>query len=105
MFEGLKSLLGRGGNEDVEELAQAGAVIVDVRSPAEFASGHIPGSVNVPVDRIPAGLSKYAKEKPVIVCCASGMRSAMAKRSLQAAGYARVANGGPWQSLLGRLGK
>lgn len=104
MFEALKALMGGKPEERIEDLAAAGALIVDVRSAGEFSSGHIPGSLNVPLDRVPAGLSRHGKDKPIIVCCASGMRSGMARRMLLAAGHARVANGGSWQSLRQRLG-
>lgn len=105
MLEGLKALFGKGSGPDIGELAAAGALIVDVRSPAEFASGHIPGSMNVPLDRLPAKLPGFREDQPIIVCCASGMRSATAKRMLEGAGRARVANGGSWQALMRRLGK
>jgi len=78
---------------------------VDVRSIKEYASGHIPGSVNIPLDALASGVAKYNKEKPVLLRCASGMRSGMAKRSLDAAGYVRVINAGSWQTLQKRLGK
>lgn len=106
MLEGLKNLLGIGNpdGDEITRLAEMGAPIVDVRSPAEFAAGHIAGSVNVPLDRLSAGVARYGKDQPLIVCCASGMRSGMAKRSLESAGYATVVNGGSWRSLQSRLG-
>ena len=107
MLEGLKSLLGLGnpGEDEITELAVKGAPIVDVRSPAEFAAGHIAGSLNIPLDRLASGIARFGKEQPLIVCCASGMRSGMAKRTLEAAGHGKVVNGGSWRSLQGRLGK
>jgi phage shock protein E len=105
MLEGLKALFTGKPQEDLAEWAAAGALIVDVRSPSEFASGHIPGSLNLPLDRLPTGLAKHRKDQAVILCCASGMRSGTAKRVLEAAGHAQVANGGSWQSLKRRLGK
>lgn len=105
MLEGLKALFTGKPQEDLAEWAAAGALIVDVRSPSEYASGHIPGSLNLPLDSLPAGLAKHRKGQSVIVCCASGMRSGMAKRLLEADGHAPVANGGSWLSLKARLGK
>jgi len=107
MLDGLKNLLGIGNanGDEITRLAEQGAPIVDVRSPVEFASGHIPGSVNVPLDRLSAGLPRYGKDQALIVCCASGMRSAMAKRTLEAAGHGTVVNGGGWRMLKERLGK
>jgi rhodanese-related sulfurtransferase len=75
------------------ELVAGGALLVDVRSPAEFASGHIDGARNVPVGEIAQRVSELgATDRPVIVYCASGTRSAMAKRTLTRAGFARVYN-------------
>lgn len=75
------------------ELVQAGAKLVDVRSAAEFASGHIPGAVNVPVGEIGSKLKSLgAKDQPVVVYCASGTRSAMARSVLKGQGFAQVFN-------------
>jgi rhodanese-related sulfurtransferase len=75
------------------ELVQSGAKLVDVRSAAEFASGHIPGAVNVPVGELGAKVKSLgAKDKPVIVYCASGTRSAMARSVLKGQGFAQVFN-------------
>jgi phage shock protein E len=75
------------------ELVAAGARLVDVRSPAEFASGHLPGAVNVPVDALERRLGDVGpKDRPVVVYCASGARSAHAKRVLLASGWSDVRN-------------
>ena len=70
------------------------AHVVDVREAEEFASGHLPEARNVPVgqlgDRI-AEIEKY-KDKPLIVCCASGMRSSKACRELKGLGFAQLYN-------------
>jgi rhodanese-related sulfurtransferase len=76
-----------------------GAQIIDVRSPGEFQSGHIKGALNIPLPALGSQLSKIKKDKPVITCCASGMRSASARTILKANGYADVHNGGGWTSL------
>lgn len=70
----------------------AGAALVDVRSPSEHAGGHLPGSLNIPVDRLPAGLDAKVvpKDRPVLVYCASGMRSARAAGLLRQAGWTNV---------------
>jgi rhodanese-related sulfurtransferase len=72
---------------------------VDVRTSAEYRSGHIKGSVNIPLDNLKSGISKLKKEKPVITCCASGMRSSAAKNILSNNGFTQVYNGGGWMSL------
>ena len=86
-----------------QQLVKEGAVIVDVRSPGEFQGGHIKGSINVPLQSIQSSLGKIPKNKIVITCCASGMRSASAKSVLKSAGYADVHNGGGWMSLKSKV--
>ena len=74
-------------------LANEGALLVDVRSPGEFSSGHIDGARNIPVDALNARERELGgKDRPVILYCASGARSAMATRRLRAAGFSRVYN-------------
>lgn len=103
MFESIKQMFGMGPSADFANLVQNGAVIVDVRTPGEYASGHIRGSVNIPLDRLQNNLSKLNKQKPIITCCASGMRSSSAKSILEAAGYTNVYNGGGWSGLQRQL--
>lgn len=90
---------------DYVALMASGAQIIDVRTKGEFQGGHIKGSVNIPLQSLTAQLSKIKKNKPVITCCASGMRSASAKNILKANGYTEVYNGGSWQSLAYKIGK
>jgi phage shock protein E len=99
----LKKLLGLGPSADFAALIQNGALIIDVRTPAEFKSGHIKGSTNIPLDQI-AGKTEFLKAKnvPVITVCRSGARSGMAKGILKSAGI-EVYNGGPWNALEARL--
>lgn len=83
--------LGKIAPEKARALVEGGARLVDVRSPAEHAAGHIHGSVNVPVQELATRVAELgAKEKPVIVYCASGMRSASAAGMLRRAGFAEV---------------
>ncbi|MFM6951936.1 MAG: rhodanese-like domain-containing protein [Bacteroidota bacterium] len=102
MFKAIKSLFAGGPSADFKALAAQGATIVDVRSKGEYASGHIKGSINIPLDTLQSNLKKISKAKPVITCCASGMRSASAKGILQNNGY-EVYNGGGWSSLKSKL--
>jgi phage shock protein E len=102
MFNSFKSLFGMGPSADFKALAAQGATIIDVRSKAEYASGHIKGSINIPLDALPNNLNKINKNKPVITCCASGMRSASAKGILQNNGF-DVHNGGGWSSLKAQI--
>lgn len=63
----------------------AGAVLLDVRTAEEYAAGHVPGSVNLPLDRV--GTISLPRETPLFVYCHSGARSSQACRKLQAMGY------------------
>lgn len=98
MLNAIKKLFGFGSKTDMEALIANGAVIIDVRSPAEYASGHISNSVNIPLGSLQSRLSKLKKDVPVITCCASGMRSRVARSILQSNGF-RVYNGGSWSDL------
>lgn len=70
-----------------------GARLIDVRSAAEFNAGHLKGARNVPVGEIRHRAGELGdKSRPVILYCASGARSAMAKRTLQSAGFTKVYN-------------
>jgi rhodanese-related sulfurtransferase len=82
---------------------QNGAQIVDVRTKEEFQSGHIKGSVNLPLNNLGNQMNKLKKDKPVITCCASGMRSAAARNILKSRGFKEVYNGGGWMSLQNKL--
>ena len=94
-------LLFRGGSsmEDLMSLKAAGAQIVDVRTEAEFAQGHVPGSRNIPLDQFQARIGEIDPQVPVLLCCASGARSGAAKAALEQAGYSKAYNAGPWQRL------
>jgi rhodanese-related sulfurtransferase len=103
MIAMLKKLLGLGKSVDFKALMKNGAQIIDVRTPGEFKTGHIKGAVNIPLQQFQIGMSKIKKDKPVITCCASGMRSASAKNMLQSAGFKDVHNGGGWAGLNRKL--
>ena len=99
----LKNLFSAGPDVDYAEMVANGAQIIYVRTPMEYKGGHIKGSVNIPLDSLQRNLSKINKNKPVITCCASGMRSASAKNILKSNGYTEVYNGGGWSSLQNKL--
>lgn len=76
-------------------------LLVDVRTPEEFASGHIPGAVNISVDSLSSRLSEIPSDQPVVVYCRSGNRSATASRILADAGYTEIYDMGAifdWQA-------
>ena len=78
----------------LKEMLQNGAKVIDVRSKGEFAGGSFPGAINIPLDELSAKVNSIGKkDQPVIVYCASGMRSSSAQRVLMSAGYENVENG------------
>ncbi|MCT8334353.1 rhodanese-like domain-containing protein [Leptospira sp. 85282-16] len=90
----LKTSLG-GDPSVVKEKIDAGALVVDVRTVAEYQSGHFPGAINIPVDQVSKRLEEFGdKNRSIIVYCASGGRSGSAKSYLQSIGYADVTNAG-----------
>lgn len=100
MINALKNLFGMGPSVDFKELIAQGAVILDVRSPGEFSSGHARGAINVPLGKISGYAQKQKnKDQVIITCCASGMRSSNAKGILQENGFKNVYNGGPWSNV------
>lgn len=88
-----------GNSVDYKSIIDNGGVIVDVRTTGEYKSGHIKGSLNIPLQSLNAQLNKIPKDKVVITCCASGVRSSSAKSILLANGFKEVHNGGGWSSL------
>lgn len=93
-----------GPKVDFQKLVEDGAMIVDVRTPAEYAGGHIKGSVNIPLDQVEKRMSKIkGYGKPVIACCRSGMRSRVAAGIMKNNGV-EAYNGGPWDALKYKAG-
>ena len=81
-------------------------LIIDVRTPEEFASGHIDGAINIPYDQIDANqptLKKTKKDENILVYCRSGRRSETAKETLIKLGYKNVQNGGGMAELTSKL--
>jgi phage shock protein E len=80
--------------EVVRERLAAGATVVDVRTPREYAAGAYRRAVNIPLQSLAGRLGEIPRDRPVVVYCASGMRSASAVRLLSRAGYPDVVNAG-----------
>lgn len=94
-----KSIFGGTDTAALKELIANGATVVDVRSAGEFAGGHAKGAKNIPLDTLPSKAAQIkAWNKPVVVCCASGMRSARAKSILESKGI-EVHDAGPWTTI------
>jgi rhodanese-related sulfurtransferase len=84
---------------DYRSLIKNGAIVVDVRTKDEYASGHVQGSLNIPLDTIDMRIADLkAMHKPVIAVCRSGARSSVAASVLHGAGI-EVYNAGGWTDL------
>jgi len=80
---------------EIAEKIRAGATIIDVRTPDEYAEGRYRGAINIPVDELPRRLDSIGKkDAPVVVYCASGGRSAVAESILRSRGFTDVLNAG-----------
>ncbi len=77
-------------------MVDTGAVLLDVRTPKEFEGGHLPGAINVPLPTLTSNpLALGDRQRPVVVYCQSGTRSALASVVLRRAGFSQVADLGP----------
>jgi rhodanese-related sulfurtransferase len=103
MLSFIKKLFGGGPSIDFAQLVKNGAQIIDVRTPGEYQGGHIKGSKNIPLQVLTSKTTTLDKTKPIITCCASGMRSASAKSVLLKNGFTEVYNGGGWNGLQNKL--
>lgn len=75
------------GQEAHRLVSEDHATLLDVRTPGEYAQGHVEGAINVPLQTLPAGAASVDREHPVVVYCQSGGRSAQARSILGAEGY------------------
>ncbi|WP_417865951.1 rhodanese-like domain-containing protein [Xanthomarina gelatinilytica] len=100
---GLLDFLTGNKTDKIKDFQSRKAIIIDVRTKAEFSQGAIPGSKNIPLQMLNGKIEDIKKmNKPVIACCASGMRSAGAASVLNKHGIEAV-NGGGWSSLQKKL--
>jgi rhodanese-related sulfurtransferase len=103
MIQFFKNLLGAEPAANISDVLLRGALVIDVRTEAEFDGGHAPGSVNIPLDQLHQNMGRLNKNKPIITCCASGIRSATARRILINNGFNQVYNGGSWTKMKGEM--
>lgn len=84
----------------VRAAIEQGALVVDVRTAGEYASGHYPNALNIPHDSIAKKSGKLgSKERAIVVYCASGSRSSAAAASLKQLGFTNVLNAGALTSM------
>ncbi|MBI3794425.1 MAG: rhodanese-like domain-containing protein [Nitrospinae bacterium] len=90
----------RSVRQNLPRYMEEGAVIVDVRSEAEYVNGNPRGSVNIPLQQIQGRAKELDADKTILLCCASGNRSGMAATILKGKGFKNVVNAGPWINLV-----
>ena len=97
---GLFGIFGQKDNSnEVKDFLDKGAIILDVRTLAEWNDGHIDGAKHIVLTTIPLNLDEIKSwGKPIIAVCKSGGRSGQATQFLQNNGV-EVINGGPWQNV------
>ncbi len=88
-----------GGGAPLRQLIRDGALLVDVRTPQEFASGHVNGSVNIPLNRLATELDRLRGNEHIVVFCLSGNRSHQARMLLERQGFTNVHDGGTWRRV------
>ena len=100
---GLLDFLTGNKSDKIKDFRSRNAIIIDVRTKEEFSQGAITGSKNIPLQSLKGEINDIKKlNKPVIVCCASGMRSSSAAAVLNSHGIEAI-NGGGWSSLKSKL--
>lgn len=105
MLNFFKKIFGSAKDEQLIKAIAHGGVIVDVRTRAEFATGHIEGSINIPLQEIQRKFEEIRKfKKPVITVCQSGNRSQLAQKMLNEKNI-ETYNGGSWLRLKRKLSK
>lgn len=87
--------------EELSEMVNNGAFLVDVRTPGEFAGGSAKGAVNIPLDQVTQQMAKFKNKSQIVVFCRSGNRSGQAKSILEQNGFKNVVNGGTWDTVAG----
>lgn len=89
--------------QTAREYLKKGALVIDVRSPGEFSSGHLDKAINIPLDQIETVIPQRVKDKNQVLLlhCASGMRSGVAQRKLKTMGYMNAFNLGSYSRAEG----
>lgn len=100
ILNAFNSLFKSSSHDDLKDLINKGAILIDVRTRTEFNGGHVKNSKNIPLDEIDSNLSKLDKQQTFILVCASGMRSRSATSMLKRNGFGNVYDGGCWSRFI-----
>ena len=93
------ALFGKKDNSELLNAIVAGAMLVDVRTASEFATGSVKGAINIPLDQIQRQLSKFKGKENIVLFCRSGNRSNQAKKILMQNNFQNVIDGGTWKNV------
>ena len=93
-----RQLLGEPGDDEIARLVRDGATILDIRTPEEFAEGHVVNALHIPLDELLQNLPAIPRDRPIVTCNADDALSATAAEMLQAHGFAAY-DGGGWSRL------
>jgi len=98
LFSAIKSRL---TGIKLQKTLESGALVIDVRSPQEYAGGHFSTAINIPYNRVQERLGELGKDKkrPIVLYCYAGSRSAAAERTLRANGFISIVNARNLQNL------
>lgn len=99
MFGIFKNTFSNSDSTQMKDIITKDAFLVDVRTPAEFAEGHVAGSINIPLDQVQNQIVQFKDKENIVVFCRSGNRSGQAKSILEQNGFTNVTNGGTWQDV------
>lgn len=101
MLSIIKNLFAQSDNNNIlkEALKSDSTFLVDVRTPAEFASGSVPKAINIPLDSIPKRINEFKNRQTIVVFCRSGNRSSQAEDILLRSGIQNIINGGSWTNV------
>ena len=87
--------------QDIQRIATNEALLIDVRSAKEYSFEHAANSMNIPFDELENRSDELLSlDRPVFVCCGSGMRSSQAVKKLKSKGLVQVYNAGSWQKFV-----
>ncbi|RYZ53994.1 MAG: rhodanese-like domain-containing protein [Sphingobacteriales bacterium] len=86
-------------HEGLQQVMEQGGVVLDVRTESEYSTGHIPGSINIPLSRLHAATLPLSRDARYVTVCSHGLRSVKAVTLLKEKGYTHVYNGGAWSDL------
>ncbi len=100
LWFGYKWLSSKQIKAKLPDLKSRGALFIDVRSEGEYNSANAPGTVNFPLQELSNRISEIPKTTPIVLCCASGTRSGIAKMTFKKNGFKEVYNIGTWTNFL-----